>query len=1647
MRNIFFNLLFIILSGSMFSQMKINGVTYLGNEWINFGNEYLKIKVAEDGIYKINKSSLVEIGFWKENMIPQKIAIFNYGKQIPLYLSSESFSNNDYILFYGEKNRIALDSFLYKNNSEILNENSSIISDTNAYFLAYLPESNGALRFKTVKPTYLGNNLPETTFYLHTENRDFTNHWYKPVILNTLNFQYSHMVESEGFVKSFGLEVLDTLKTYNLNANYTEQLEINFKISNNQISNNKKLIYFNDKLIGTALSSAFDINKISFKIKANQISENNIIKITGDLNTHNFGLSHVDLKYPRLFDFEKLKFSSWDANSTYYVKLKNYSAEAIVFDVLNNEVIYLNNINSNTAELILKDNKKRKIIFDNDIKSISSFSKFTPKSFASKNETQYLIITSKKLYKFSEGVDEINNYALYRSSENGGEFKTNVVFAEDIYDQFGYGIDNHIMAFKNLNQYFKTNWADLEYIFLIGKAREYYNIRTNEQLSSIQNDNYFIPTFGSPPSDYMLFSDSLTVNSDFSIGRLAASSMNEVSNYLSKIKEHEEGLKNGSNLWVKDIIHLGGGAPGFERNSIKSYLTRMENIIRGESYGANVSTYFKDNTSQVQIANLPKIKEGINNGLGILNFFGHAAVGTFDFTLDNPQNYENKGRYPFMFSLGCYSGNICTNGKGISEDFVLSKDRGAIGFIAAAGTALLNTQGDFGVNFYQKLSNDYYSKSVGSLLKKIQQEKHTLFDKYNYKDSLYSEITLHQQLILHGDPALIINGFEKPDYIISSPSIATVPSILTVEKDSFQLTFTVRNLKKAVNKEMNITVTHYSPNNIVLGKYTRRITAPSYNADMSFSIKTEGFDVLGLNKVSIEVDVDKEIEEYDESNNTIDLNNDKFYYFYVLSNEIKTSYPCEFAIVSDEKDFALRANLVNASSNNSEFIIQIDTTNLFNSNLLHEKTLKSNFSLVDYKLPFSPLDSTTYYWRIRKAAIPGEIVSWVNSSFTFIKGSGNGWRQQHQYQFEENNLEFMKPIAGNKFEFLDVKQTVNVRSQMYTDELNVPFTLVNSAKYGSLTPFRGKVDAMNVLVYTPKGYWPNNSLTDYGSTSWSKNIFCFDLSNVESRKGVRSVLENAPDSSYILIYCYFKNQFSDFDYTKWPQDANTLGYTIYNTLESFGATKFNKFAEKGPLPYILIIRKGFGVEHEEIGKNIFDQINYTTIIPYRGFFGYMSNVVGPASKWHDFSWNYTFKAWQDSNTKKDTFIRNYVHISKIDKDNIETPLVYSLIDGYDLSGLDATQYPKIKLNYEAVDYYYFNPADIYHWTVKYEGFQDIYLNVDNSKFRDTIDQGEAITIKGLVGVYTDKKIDSIHLRLALVNGDNSKVEKIISLYNIEPQIPKDFEYTFDTKTINGTYQIITSVNYDNTIEEKILFNNSGVKKIYIKPDKINPILDVTFDGIKILSGDIVSPNTKIKIELKDENKYLLIDKKEGFKYSIKNKKTSKLLEILPENVKISLPTSTANNKAVVEITTELEDGSYELKANASDYSQNFSGNLEYSVLFRVVNKKEISNFVNYPNPFSNSTRFVFDVTGGIPDNLRITIMTISGKIVREITSDQIGPINIGRNISSYAWDGTDEFGNKLATGVYLYKINTSNKAFELNNKFQTDGLGKLVILR
>jgi hypothetical protein len=243
--------------------------------------------------------------------------------------------------------------------------------------------------------------------------------------------------------------------------------------------------------------------------------------------------------------------------------------------------------------------------------------------------------------------------------------------------------------------------------------------------------------------------------------------------------------------------------------------------------------------------------------------------------------------------------------------------------------------------------------------------------------------------------------------------------------------------------------------------------------------------------------------------------------------------------------------------------------------------------------------------------------------------------------------------------------------------------------------------------------------------------------------------------------------------------------------------------------------------------------------------------------------------------------------------------------------------------------------------------------------------------------------------------------------------------------------------------------------VIVKPDNIHPTIDVAFDGRYILDGEIVSPSPLISVVMKDENKILPKEDTVGIILALKSPGKESFDRIAFSDPNLVWSPATDKNDFTIEYQpSPLSDGIYTLSVQAEDASGNTSGAEPYEIRFEVINESQITHFYPFPNPFSSSTRFVFTLTGNIiPDELKIQIMTVSGKVVREIMADEIGPIHIGNNITEYAWDGRDEYGDQLANGVYLYRVLINNPGDNFIHR-ETAGdrgfnreFGKLYLLR
>jgi hypothetical protein len=101
----------------------------------------------------------------------------------------------------------------------------------------------------------------------------------------------------------------------------------------------------------------------------------------------------------------------------------------------------------------------------------------------------------------------------------------------------------------------------------------------------------------------------------------------------------------------------------------------------------------------------------------------------------------------------------------------------------------------------------------------------------------------------------------------------------------------------------------------------------------------------------------------------------------------------------------------------------------------------------------------------------------------------------------------------------------------------------------------------------------------------------------------------------------------------------------------------------------------------------------------------------------------------------------------------------------------------------------------------------------------------------------------------------------------------------------------------------------------------------------------------------------------------------------------------------------------------------------------------LSGVMNYPNPFRDHTDICFEVSA--PADVLIRIFTVAGRPVRELRS-----YGAPAGFNTVRWDGTDEYRQKIANGVYLYKIICKSLTDISHNTTQeVEAIGKALLSR
>ncbi len=1694
---------------TLHAQMEVGQDTLYGNEWIDHTQHYCKIlgHRTVSGMVRLSYSELISADTAFRSANGNQLRMFYMGKEIPIYVSTPGALNSTtFVEFYSRPQPAYIDKFLHRSDTTWFSPKYSYVQDAAPYFLTFSSVANAANN-PPKRYTDESNGMtlsplpPKQLYFIATAGNPFYNPSYnrfspgEPTGDATLGGY-----ESRGFAKNFTYDpspIKDKIVTKNLYLGAgapAAQLTCRVKFTATRPHdlrikvNGTEYLQFNKQ--------GYDLRNHNATIPLSALRDTNNLELDGvAANNDYIALASAVLSYPRQFNFGNI--STYDFVLEANPNAPNYY-EIFGFNYGNTAPILYDHTNGKRIETLLENglvkfvlpvsqNKRSLTLRTNTTAATNYFIMGNPaasdaisastvrllpvkmRNFKQpSNQGNYIIISNKKLYDDGAGDNWVKSYAEYRKSGLGGGFDTLTIEMGELANVFSYGVDLHPMAIRNAAHFAKRYFTGAKapkYIFLIGKGNHAHRQRSVSDLVTL------VPAFGFPASDNAMMGSNFSNIPIIPFGRLAAWEGKDVKNYLVKVKEHEQAQAapstQANKAWMKNALHLVGAR---NEPSIPVYMNGYKNILEAPMYGGHVYTFRKNTGAAIDPVTGGFIDSLINTGVSLINMFGHAYSNGTDFNLE-PSTMNNSGKYPLVISLGCYSGDMFTPIRALSERFVLAPQKAGIGFIGGVDLNVPPLLDVFSTNLYRNISINLYGKGIGDILQKTIADAPT-------------NDAINQNINYHGDPAVKLSWASKPDFVIKQNSLRINPSLITTLTPNFKVDFTVLNIGKSVADSVNITVKRTKPTGAVtLTKL--RIKAPAFSGDYSVILQTGNDQIYGANNVTVCIDDPNAVAEVEENNNCANLD------FQIYSNRLFPVYPSNFGI-HPNNTVTLKAASTNPLGTKGNFTLEIDTNEEF---LSPKRTNIPNFTggLLEWQVDNYPLtDSTVYYWRIK---VTGDTV-WQNSSFIYLKNEYPGWSQSHYYQYNHDKYtNLLLPKNTSKFKFVDNNTELSLYASHVPNYTNQVFQ--NGATlYNTVSCFDTVVGGVYIVAFNPLtgetldnspvsgDHWQHGSLN---CTNYPQGWF-FPLNDAASGANGLSVVDTTNSARYRDSLERFLTQWIPDGYhvlvwTRGNYRSNKWKNALFQALEIQGATKIRgTITKNGPYAFFYQKNQSSFPNRKEVSKDIRTPIeNEKFIIPGAWYQGSVnSTLIGPAYEWGSFH-------WRTSGVQASDVLS--VDVYGVKEDQSDTLLFSKLTTrNQQLTTLNASLYPYLRLKWNTKDSTLRSSAHLDYWRVLFKQIPEAVLRPEkyfafNIRPDSTISLGEKVTLDIAVENITATNMDSLRTKYIIYKDgiEVGNMDKKFAPLLGNTRMNTTFTYNTiplqDRQRSRSNCGIYIDVNPEKPIAlhqtELYHFNNTGLAKFYVEQDNKNPLLDVTFDNQHILNNEIVSSKPEILITLKDENQYLALSDTSRFKLYLNYPKgtyygNTDLVQVPvylnQPNVTFHAPSPnelSRNNKAWIRFTPTFEtDATYTLTAQGKDAADNPSSNQNYTVNFRIVNKSAISNILNYPNPFSTATQFVFTITGGeVPSDLRIQIMTVTGKVVRELTKAELGPIHVGLNRTEFAWDGTDQYGDKLANGVYLYRVTAKNAAGQdyeisnnsenggnLGNYFQS-GFGKMYLMR
>jgi hypothetical protein len=1708
----------------------------VGNEWIVPGQQYYKVKVVKDGLYKLDYQYLTQAGI--SGVAPSRLQIWRRGQELTRYVGGNTtvLDPTTFIEFYAVHNDGKLDGELYKLPQDQPHQLFNFYTDTAAYFITWSTAANRLGR-DMPQPAAAGGTVHQnrimSPLYLHS--RDVKDRNYGPQ--NTLflpwvepgegyfwiiTSNYTTDSPTNGIPQPLFDAADSTMRSVSpQGANPTVEVGV-FGVTD--VAHRTEVLVVPptgpERILGVIRYQGFARGQSTFPILRSDIHTTGsragrvVVRvrtlapaIPGDF----FALTFVRVKAPQA--------SRWFANRNSIAFLNDstlsgpatYELDSIPATVAGFDVQDFNNVQrivgttvsgtrrrfvfpgataNSTHQLLLADENYLRVpplraqrVYFRQINPV------TP---------NFIIITHPQLMRPAAGTtNAAKSYASYRANPGPGgtRYDTLMLTTFQVYDQFSYG-DRSWLAMRHFGRWLAaaTTPANANrYLLLLGKG---------VVMSEVYNGGYFrfngeqgldlVPTSPRSVSDNMLTADFANNNyvAKLHTGRLTATTPQQVMNYLNKLRTHES---LAPAPWRKNILHLVGGYTPSEITSFLDYMNTAKVRAERPYLGGRVSTEYRVTPNSLPVS--IDISAQLNAGLSLISYLGHGTSTALGLNFGQPStalNYTNTGKYPALFVNGCAINSTFTTAPTIVEDWLFADQKGALGSLGETGFSYPDPLGIAQDTLYKILFNEpaWFGKPItvanDEAVRRLQGTPY-------FSDDAGIEQLLTKNW--QGDPAFALFAPAQPDFVASNSALSITPAngqpSVRADSPNFTLNVGVSNPGRITYDPVVIQVTRVFPAasgraNQVYPLFTFR---QSWRTDTTYALTLPNIvGASGTSTFRVVIDPNNQVAELNETNNSAQID------FTFLQGGVTILRPTEFAIVTGTTpQLVVQSNDPLGASRVYEF--ELDTVATFNSGQIRRQAVTSG--VVAQWAPTLPAvlgrrDSIVWYWRARfQTPTADEDGTWVTSSFRVIPSSPGGWSQSHYAQFKRDTRTGVEVSApAGHWDFVNTRVPLVLRTRGGGVPRSQPnfSTLIGAGIYiqsaAGLPSVSGcGVQSPNLLiaVYNGASLRPITMPTTYQRCGQSPDFFYYFSTTDPANPANRDTLDNLnysvtrqqqldaflsaiPNGAYVAVVSANRLRYSLLPAALKNRLQTLLGSQLVNTLadgeplalvgQKLTATTGRLVHERGPDRTVTVPGYNQGVELRD------------TLQRPSAAGRIVSTRIGPSQQWLNLYRTIQMPTVAGRHTL------SVVAIDTLGQETVILPNVTTAVQPL-TAQISAQRYPYIRLELAVSDTVTRIPPQLRQWLVTSRGLPEGIVRRDSvpaavyapaALAQKVIDTGyldfpvkfQNVSDEAFIGPLQTR----INVRDVSRTGSPIIATQLISSPALAPGRTLTVQAHVDLRLKYGTFATEVVVNPRLQPEQNYSNNELKLTAFTIVNNNMPPTLDVAFDGRHILNGELVSPRPVINIQLSDEDKVNHITDVSAFTVTLsKHGQSGIATPVVLTGPGVSFSVD-ATNGSVAKLlyepgkTAPLADGMYELRVQGRDPSNATAGAQEFQVKFEVVNASQISNVYPYPNPVVSKARFVFTLTGQeLPRNMKIQIMSLTGRVVREIFMSELGPLHIGNNITDFAWDGTDSYGDRLANGTYLYRVamDDPNSAFGHRDTagdraFKNDW-GKLVLMR